>query len=844
MGLFLIDVLNLPSKYIINKFDQIHIMIFVFLVLFLILLVILDSDFFDSIKIKSINWIDKLTSIIFLTVSFYSIIIFIAEMFNNNKKPFLTLFILSATIFIAIRYYRYNNQIENLAKMEKNIYDLKEIIEDDIELGDDGIILLEESEVNYDLLKRSDLIHQVKNALLKSYTDGKFVISLEGEWGSGKTTIINNAIKEIEETNEDIIIINDFDPWNYNSQESLFLNMLDTIMEKSGFNHSMVNTKKLIEGFTQTIFGREKSNFIFKTVFKDFNDVKIIKDKINDYLRFSNRRIIFIVDNIDRLEKEEIFLLFKIITNTLDFEYVTYLISFDSEKIKKIYDSKVGADYSYLKKVIQMQIQMPKIDKNNYRFLITKSLHKILKAYGENKNDLQNYDVIIDQLCYENSDLRDFKRFINSTITAVFDLNSNLLNVDLIALKYISLTNYPLYQEIYDNSNFFISHHRINEAMLYAESFNKDKYEKKKKKYFENLFSNDKHKKYQYLLSSIFPNARNYKSDINSVFKNASDKNYKLEKNIDKNKRIFSAKYFNLYFTQTNNAHLEINKEVEGLVNTINQSEDQQKSEELLKSILKKIGSDNHKEFFEVFQEYIEYGDVKRKSCFILTKALFKSLDIIDASMHHLGLNAQSRTELIIWKLLQKISDKEYDEFLDLIRYEYGKIYNIKRIIYWFNNDNEDINIKGRKEKINAKWKDIRNEIIDEEISIYDDQYYTFLNIFGLFSLSESVQDEEVEKIKDYIRKVINKDNIFRLLNDLINRSFGSGVRYSIKKRVLEKFTTEEEIDEILKLVEPQNSDQEFILKIYNDYKGIEKENDDLINGIVINELKNLKPYE
>jgi hypothetical protein len=523
---------------------------------------------------------------------------------------------------------------------------------------------------------------------------------------------------------------------------------------------------------------------------------------------------------------------------------VTYLISFDSEKIKKIYDSKVGADYSYLKKVIQMQIQMPKIDKNNYRFLITKSLHKILKAYGENKNDLQNYDVIIDQLCYENSDLRDFKRFINSTITAVFDLNSNLLNVDLIALKYISLTNYPLYQEIYDNSNFFISHHRINEAMLYAESFNKDKYEKKKKKYFENLFSNDKHKKYQYLLSSIFPNARNYKSDINSVFKNASDKNYKLEKNIDKNKRIFSAKYFNLYFTQTNNAHLEINKEVEGLVNTINQSEDQQKSEELLKSILKKIGSDNHKEFFEVFQEYIEYGDVKRKSCFILTKALFKSLDIIDASMHHLGLNAQSRTELIIWKLLQKISDKEYDEFLDLIRYEYGKIYNIKRIIYWFNNDNEDINIKGRKEKINAKWKDIRNEIIDEEISIYDDQYYTFLNIFGLFSLSESVQDEEVEKIKDYIRKVINKDNIFRLLNDLINRSFGSGVRYSIKKRVLEKFTTEEEIDEILKLVEPQNSDQEFILKIYNDYKGIEKENDDLINGIVINELKNLKPYE
>lgn len=844
MGLFLIDVLNLPSKYIINKFDQMHIMIFVFLVLFLILLFIFDSNFIDSIKIKSINWTDKLASTIVLTIGIYSIIIYIVEMFNDYKKPILTLLILSAAIFIAIRYYRYNKQIKNLAKREKNIYDLKEILEDDIELGDDGIILLEESEVNYDLLKRSDLIHQVKNALLKSYTDGKFVISLEGEWGSGKTTIINNAIKKIEETNEDIIIIDDFDPWDYNNQESLFLNMLDIIMEKSGFNHSMVNTKKLIEGFTQTIFGREKSNFIFKTVFKDFNDVELIKDKINDYLRFSNKRIIFIIDNIDRLEKEEIFLLFKLITNTLDFEYVTYLISFDSEKIKKIYDSKIGVNYSYLKKVIQMQIQMPKIDKNNYRFLITKSLNKILRAYGENKNDLQNYDIIIDQLCYENGDLRDFKRFINSTITAVFDLNSNLLNIDLIALKYISLTNYPLYQEIYDNSNFFISHHRINDAMLYAESFNNDKYEEKKKKYFENLFSNDKHKKYKYLLCSIFPNARNYKSDIDSVFKNASEKNYKSEKSIDKNKRIFSAKYFNLYFTQTKNAHLEINKEVESLVNTINQYKKQQKYERQLISILKKIGSDNHKEFFEILQEYIEDGDIKKKSCFVLTKVLFEKLNIIDSSMHHLGLNAQSRAELIIWKLLQKISDSEYDDFLELISHEYGKIYNIKRIIYWFNNDNEGINIKGRKEKINNKWKNIRNEIIDEEISIYDDHYYTFLNVFGLFSLSESIQDEEVEKIKKYIRKVINKDNIFRLLNDLINRSFGSGVRYAIKKRVLEKFTTEEEIDEILKSVEPQNSDQEFILKIYNDYKGIEKENDDLINGIVVNELKNLKPYE
>ena len=60
---------------------------------------------------------------------------------------------------------------------------------------------------------------------------------------------------------------------------------------------------------------------------------------INNYIKKCNKRIIFIIDNIDRAEKENITLIFKLVNNIFDFENINSSLSsiLPSYKSFKVY---------------------------------------------------------------------------------------------------------------------------------------------------------------------------------------------------------------------------------------------------------------------------------------------------------------------------------------------------------------------------------------------------------------------------------------------------------------------------------------------------------------------------
>ena len=108
----------------------------------------------------------------------------------------------------------------NKVKANTNVYDLKDFIENEIEITNNYPILFAEKDVDYDLCDRTVIINQLYSSLKAcSGSNYSFVIGLEGPWGSGKTTIINNVIKKItQDAPEEFIVIDDFDPWTYNRQ--------------------------------------------------------------------------------------------------------------------------------------------------------------------------------------------------------------------------------------------------------------------------------------------------------------------------------------------------------------------------------------------------------------------------------------------------------------------------------------------------------------------------------------------------------------------------------------------------------------------------------------------------
>ena len=85
-----------------------------------------------------------------------------------------------------------------------------------------------------DFLQRSSFSKQLAKAIL-SYTEkDNFTISLCGEWGSGKTSIINMTIEYIQALTEECAenerpIIIKFNPWHYSDRTQLISQFFQTI---------------------------------------------------------------------------------------------------------------------------------------------------------------------------------------------------------------------------------------------------------------------------------------------------------------------------------------------------------------------------------------------------------------------------------------------------------------------------------------------------------------------------------------------------------------------------------------------------------------------------------------
>ena len=440
--LLTIDLLNLPLKYLLGD-NKLFSFLIAGAVIILLILKGIEFGLIDTLKLTTVNIIDAFSvTMIFSSTIYLVIASFYGFLFLYKSISLFIIVIIFFSIILGRSIYLKKKKIE-AKKYTPNIVDLKDIYNGNFKLEEDQLVLIKEEEVNYDLLERENIINQLYNAILQSKPDGKFVISLEGGWGSGKTTIINNVKKQLRNTKEDIIIIDEFDPWSYSDQRSLFYKMFDIIIKKSGLKYNTLAAKKMAEEISENIFGTQKSTRILKTFFENENDVVTLKNKINDYLRLCGKKVVFFIDNIDRIESGNIILLFKLVGNILDFNRVTYVLSYDDDRIRKIFNNDLNIDYKYLKKVIQMQIRVPEVNENALNNLFKKSLNNLLIEYGEDKENLNYYNCIINFMCEQKIDVRDFKRFINSVIGSVFSGSNYLNKRDLVIIEYCLLYTSP-----------------------------------------------------------------------------------------------------------------------------------------------------------------------------------------------------------------------------------------------------------------------------------------------------------------------------------------------------------------------------------------------------------------
>jgi predicted KAP-like P-loop ATPase len=244
-----------------------------------------------------------------------------------------------------------------------------------------------------DDLKFAPFAARVAQGILNYSQDETFIVSLEGEWGSGKTTLIN-FIKEDLKKERDKVEILDFNPWLITGIEQIIKVFFDELIKVLSYNSFAVKWNEDIKKDLRTLaslilpdninidVGLIKLGYKPKDALlpKSEKTLAQIKEKINEYLRNSGKKIVVIIDDIDRLTDQETELIFRLTKGIADFDNLIYILLYDKKIVSKSLEKfKSENGQKYLDKIVQYPLRVPKPHKITIENLLFEELNKILK---------------------------------------------------------------------------------------------------------------------------------------------------------------------------------------------------------------------------------------------------------------------------------------------------------------------------------------------------------------------------------------------------------------------------------------------------------------------------------
>jgi hypothetical protein len=223
-----------------------------------------------------------------------------------------------------------------------------------------------------DLLGRTKFIEDLSQQIENAKFNNSFVFGLYGYWGEGKTSIINLLIKRFQKNNKFLVI--NFVPWHFKDSDAIlsaFYKQVEAIFSK---NYILPNLKVNFMKFHEIIsngfvkYGLKFNicglNLEFSP--KESNNIDTfdnINENIQSCISSSNKKVLIIIDDIDRLQTDQILLIFKLVCSNSRFQNTIFLLSMDHNATEKNISSHVGGlGKEYIAKIVQQPVVLPKIE--------------------------------------------------------------------------------------------------------------------------------------------------------------------------------------------------------------------------------------------------------------------------------------------------------------------------------------------------------------------------------------------------------------------------------------------------------------------------------------------------
>lgn len=361
-----------------------------------------------------------------------------------------------------------------------------------------------------DKLNFKPFAKKVANGISNYNQNETLIFSIEGKWGSGKTSLINLIESEIKEEVE----ILHFNPWlltDIRQVIKLFFDELIKVLSHGSFKAKWnEEIKKDLKTFTSALLPESVTfkvpfvNAVYKpkSILHSNGEESLekIKSKINNYLKELDKKIVIIIDDIDRLTDKETEIIFRLTKGIADFDNLIYVLLYDKNVVaKSLQTFKQEDGEKYLEKIVQYSLSVPKPHSLTIQNLLFEKLDIIINDLEKNgsqiffNKDKWSYVVskVINKFILT---IRDINKIIN-IMSFEYSITVEDVNfTDFFLISLIKVKNIELYELIKDNPNkFFIN----------PESMILDEEKKKQKEDYQNILKT--YDGYKHILNLLFP---------------------------------------------------------------------------------------------------------------------------------------------------------------------------------------------------------------------------------------------------------------------------------------------------------------------------------------------------
>ena len=234
-------------------------------------------------------------------------------------------------------------------------------------------------------------------------TDG-IVLAVNGAWGSGKTTAVNMIVESLVNLQKDApagreIVPVQFNPWWFSEQEDLikaFFVELSSSLDKKvckkvgeGFRRlarRVASSKELVVAGLGLIPGagaaKELAGAALGAVGAmagDNHSLSQLRDELSEVLRGQEKRILVIIDDVDRLPEGEVRQIFRLVKSVADLPNVIYLLVFDRDIAERAFgDPANELGPKWHEKIVQAAFDLPPVQRVDIQQLFVEGLNRLV----------------------------------------------------------------------------------------------------------------------------------------------------------------------------------------------------------------------------------------------------------------------------------------------------------------------------------------------------------------------------------------------------------------------------------------------------------------------------------